>query len=55
MFFKRERIKSIGEILAGLGLLFFGLSTMSKTINNNADIIQGVQAFFGAKWMVLLL
>ena len=52
MFFKRERIKSIGEILAGLGLLFFGLSTMSKTINNNADIIQGVQAFFGAKWMV---
>ena len=52
MFFKKERIKSIGEILAGLGLLFFGLSTMSKTINNNADIIQGVQAFFGAKWMV---
>lgn len=52
MFFKKERVKSIGEILAGLGLLFFGLSTMSKTINNNADIIQGVQAFFGAKWMV---
>ena len=52
MFFKKERIKSIGEILAGLGLLFFGLSTMSKTINSNADIIQGVQAFFGAKWMV---
>ena len=52
MFFKKERIKSIGEILAGLGLLFFGLSTMSKTINSNTDIIQGVQAFFGAKWMV---
>ena len=52
MFFKKERVKSIGEILAGLGLLFFGLSTMSKTINNNADIIQGVQAFFGAKWMI---
>ena len=52
MFFKKERIKSIGEILAGLGLLFFGLSTMSKTINTNADIINGVQAFFGASWMV---
>ena len=52
MFFKEERIKSIGEILAGLGLLFFGLSTMSKTINNNVDIINGVQAFFGASWMV---
>ena len=52
MFFKKEKIKSIGEILAGLGLLFFGLSTMSKTINNNAAIIQGVQAFFGANWMI---
>ena len=52
MFFKREKIKSIGEILAGLGLLFFGLSTMSKTINTNTDIINGVQAFFGASWMV---
>ena len=52
MFFKKERIKSIGEILAGLGLLFFGLSTMSKTINTNTDIINGVQAFFGASWMV---
>ena len=52
MFFKKEKIKSIGEILAGLGLLFFGLSTMSKTINANNDIINGVQAFFGASWMV---
>ena len=52
MFFKKERIKSIGEILAGLGLLFFGLSTMSKTINTNTDIINGVQSFFGASWMI---
>ena len=52
MFFKNERAKSIGEILAGLGLLFFGLSTMSKTINSNADIINAVQSFFGASWMV---
>ena len=26
MFIKKERIKSFGEILAGLGLLFFGLT-----------------------------
>ena len=52
MFFKNEKMKSIGEILAGLGLLFFGLSTMSKTINNNADIINAVQSFFGASWMI---
>ena len=52
MFFKNEKMKSVGEILAGLGLLFFGLSTMSKTINNNADIINAVQSFFGANWMI---
>ena len=52
MFFKNEKLKSIGEILAGLGLLFFGLSTMSKTINNNTDIINAVQSFFGASWMI---
>ena len=52
MFFKNEKLKSIGEILAGLGLLFFGLSTMSKTINSNTDIINAVQSFFGANWMI---
>ena len=52
MFFKNEKLKSFGEILAGLGLLFFGLSTMSKTINSNSDIINAVQSFFGASWMI---
>ena len=52
MFFKKERIKSIGEILAGLGLLFFGLSTMSNAIKGNSDIVNGIQAFFGAPWMI---
>jgi len=52
MFFKKERIKSIGEILAGLGLLFFGLSTMSNTIKDNPDIVNGIQSFFGADWMI---
>lgn len=32
MFFKNEKVKNIGEILAGLGLLFFGLSTMSSSV-----------------------
>ena len=52
MFFKKERIKSIGEILAGLGLLFFGLSTMSNAIKNNPDIVNGIQTFFGQSWMI---
>ena len=48
MFFKKERIKNIGEILAGLGLLFFGLSTMNGAINNNADLVDGIKNFFAA-------
>ena len=52
MFFKKERPKNIGEILAGLGLLFFGLSTMSIAIKGNVDIRNGIQAFFGMDWMV---
>ena len=52
MFFKKERIKSIGEILAGLGLLFFGLSTMSNAIKDNPDIVNGIQTFFGQSWMI---
>ena len=48
MFFKKEKIKSIGEILAGLGILFFGLNTMSGSINSNPDLINGIKTFFGA-------
>lgn len=33
MFFKKEKIKNFGEIVTGLGLLFFGLSTMSRSIS----------------------
>ena len=46
MFIKKEKIKNIGEILAGLGLLFFGLHTMSSAINSNADLVNGIKAFF---------
>lgn len=30
MFFKKEKVKNIGEILLGLGLLFFGLESMKS-------------------------
>ena len=48
MFIKKEKVKNIGEILAGLGLLFFGLSTMSGAIKGNTDLVDGIKAFFGA-------
>ena len=35
MFFKKEKIKNYGMIIAGLGLLFFGLSTMSRSVSNS--------------------
>ena len=51
MFFKKEKVKSIGEILAGLGLLFFGLNTMSGVLSadtGNPDLINAVKNFFNA-------
>ena len=56
MFIKKEKIKNIGEILAGLGLLFFGLSTMSKSIGAPGDgLYEGIKSFFGAIDFPLLL
>lgn len=55
MFIKKELIKNIGEILAGLGLLFFGLNTMSNAITSNADLVNGIEAFFEAVKFPLLL
>ena len=56
MFIKKEKIKNIGEILTGLGLLFFGLSTMSKAIGGPGDgLYDGIKAFFGAIEFPLLL
>jgi len=58
MFIKKERVKSFGEILAGLGLLFFGLNTMSGVLSSdggNPDLINAVKTFFGAVDFPLLL
>ena len=58
MFFKKELVKNIGEILAGLGLLFFGLSTMSGVLDvktGNPQLVSAVHDFFGAVSFPLLL
>lgn len=47
MFIKKEIVKNIGEILAGLGILFFGLNTMSGAIMGNTDLVNGIEQFFG--------
>ena len=56
MFIKKEKVKNIGEIIAGLGLLFFGLKTMSGSIGTSgSDLYEGIKAFFGAIEFPLLL
>ena len=55
MFFKNERIKNIGEICCGLGLIFFGLSTMSSSFKQSAEINEFCQQMFTAIDFPLLL
>ena len=55
MFFKKEIIKNIGELLAGLGILFFGLNTMSGAIMGNEDLVNAIKSFFAAVDFPLLL
>ena len=56
MFIKKEKVKNIGEIIAGLGLLFFGLKTMSGSIGSSgSELYEGIKAFFGAIEFPLLL
>ena len=55
MFIKKEKIKNFGEILAGLGLLFFGLKTMSGAIKDSEDLVRAIQSFFQVIDFPLLL
>ena len=55
MFIKKEKIKNFGEILAGLGLLFFGLNTMSSAIKGSAELVSAIQSFFAVIDFPLLL
>ena len=51
MFIKKEKVKNYGEILAGLGLLFFGLYTMQSTLKipgGCQELVDGIKAFFAA-------
>lgn len=45
MFLKKEILKNIGEILTGLGLLFFGLAIM-KAGFKQPDIVEGIKNLF---------
>lgn len=40
MVAKRDSIKKVGYILAGLGLVFIGLKIMSGTMSDNSDLVQ---------------
>ena len=55
MFIKKEKVKNIGEILAGLGLLFFGLNTMSGAIKGSEELVSAIQSFFAVIDFPLLL
>ena len=56
MFIKKEKVKNIGEIIAGLGLLFFGLKTMSGSIGTSgSELYEGIKSFFGVIEFPLLL
>ena len=55
MFIKNEKCKNIGEILAGLGLLFFGLQSMSSAFSNCQQLLNGITTFFGNVNFPLLL
>lgn len=45
MFFKKDKVKNIGEILCGLGFLFFGIALMKDSFKN-PEITAGLQNVF---------
>ena len=53
MFIKKEKVKNIGEICCGLGLLFFGLSTMGDSVTG--ELLDGIKSLFSAIDFPLLL
>ena len=57
MFIKKDKIKNIGEIVTGLGLLFFGLSTMSRSVSASEapEMYEVVTNIFNATNFPLLL
>ena len=54
MFINKEKVKNVGEILCGLGLIFFGLAVM-KDAFGNADIKAFCEAMFSSINFPILL
>lgn len=54
MFFKKEKIKNIGEVLTGFGLVFLGLDLL-KSAFSQADINSATQQLFSSVSFPLLL
>lgn len=46
MFFKKESLKNIGEILAGLGVLFVGLDLMKGAFPDGGELTNQVKSLF---------
>lgn len=46
MFIKREKIKNVGMILCGLGVLFVGLDLMSGAFSSSTDSGRALRGFF---------
>ena len=55
MFFKNEKVKNNGQISCGLGLIFFGLSSMSGAFKNSTEINTFFQNLFTSINFPLLL
>ena len=55
MYFKKDLVKNIGEILCGFGLLFFGLKTMSEVFKSSVQIQEACQTLFSNISFPLLL
>ncbi len=54
MFFKKEKIKNIGEVLTGFGLVFLGLDLLKSSFTQ-ADINNATQQLFSSVSFPLLL
>ena len=54
MFFKKEKIRNIGEILTGFGLVFFGLDTLKRGFSYS-EINEFTQGLFTSVSFPLLL
>ncbi len=54
-FFKSEKIKQIGGILCGFGLIFVGLDLMGSAFDNNAEIVNFFSNLFTQISFPLLL